>query len=280
MTIGPFTAPGPHLDDEQLSLVVDGLADRETLAHTAACPDCGARLAQWRRVRDVVASPPATAPADRRDAAITAALGVFDTRAEPSDPPEQPDQPDQAEPAEVIELTKASRHQNWRSRPVAAVAAAAAALLLIVGLGIGLSHTGNDHTSASSSRSAPVTATAAAGGSASGSKASSAAAPAPASPALGSFPDMAALLPALRSATGEVPAAAAASGTPGTSRAPRCQAVASAAAGVAPATVPELAATLTYAGTPAVVYVYPAPASHVAVVLGTASCRFLARSSF
>jgi hypothetical protein len=269
--------PRPHLDVEQLSLVVDGQAGPETLAHTAACPECGARVDHWHRVRDAVAIPPAAAPGDRRDAAIGAALEVFDARTKPAEP---------AEVVEVVEVAGAGRHRFRRLRPVAAVAAAAAALLLVVGLGVGLAHDNDHHTAATSSRS-PVSNPATpstTGESASASNPSSAGVAGAAAPpsTLGSFPDMAALVPVLRSATaGPVEGASSSySGTSSTPPGARCRPAASAAAGVAPAAPPELAATLEYAGRPAVAYVYRAPATQVAVVLSEADCRLLAKSSF
>jgi hypothetical protein len=96
---------------------------------------------------------------------------------------------------------------------------------------------------------------------------------------------MAALVPALRSHL--APLSAGASSTFSGSASPsstvpdalRCQPAAVAAAGVVAATVPELGATLTFAGTPAVAYVYQVPAGPVAVVLSDESCRVLGKGS-
>jgi hypothetical protein len=171
----------------------------------------------------------------------------------------------------------------------------AAALLVVAGLAFGISQSGPDHSAATASRSRAVS-KAAAGGSASESQPSPGALPAPGPPAvaLGSFSDMAALRSVLRSRIEALPAGASASGSgrpsaptfgsaSGTGTEPaalRCQAAASHAAALAQAAAPELDATLTYAGTPAVVYVYQAPASQVAVVLSDPSCQVLAKGSF
>jgi hypothetical protein len=281
---GPFNPPGSHLDDEQLSLVIDGLGDPETLAHLEQCTECGARAARWRQVRNLVAAPPAAAPGNQRDAAIRAALEVFADRTE------------RTEPAEMIGPAGVRRHRIKEWRPVAGVAAA---LLVVAGLAFGISQSGPDHSAATASRSSAVS-KAAAGGSASESQQSPAALPAAAPPAvaLGSFSDMAALRSVLWSRIEALPAGASASGSAsasGPASAPtfgsasgistepaalRCLAAASHAAALTPAAAPELDATLTYAGTPAVVYVYQAPASHVAVVLSDPSCQVLAKGSF
>jgi len=296
MSDGPFTAPGSHPDDEQLSLVVDGLGDPETLAHLEHCLECGARLARWRQVRDLVAVPPATASGDQRDAAISAALEVFDDRLEHPGPAEGKGPADATAPANVIGLATVRRPRAREWRPVAAVAAA---VLLIAALAFGISRLGHYHSSATASRSSSAFKAPATGGSSSQTQPAPATAAGAPAVALGSFPDMAAVRAALRSriaalpggplnsssafASGSASAPTTTSGPASASaepRAPRCQAAASRAAGAAPGAAPEFSATLTYAGSPAVVYVYQAPASHLAVVLSDASCRVLAQGSF
>ena len=37
-------SPSRHLDDEQLSALVDGLAEPADVAHAASCPECTARI--------------------------------------------------------------------------------------------------------------------------------------------------------------------------------------------------------------------------------------------
>jgi hypothetical protein len=80
----------PHLDDEQLSALLDGEGDPADGAHAEGCDRCGARLARLRAVAAAVAEPPPPPAAADRDRAIAAALRareVVPLRARRSGPP-------------------------------------------------------------------------------------------------------------------------------------------------------------------------------------------------
>jgi hypothetical protein len=265
MTSGAWPR-GPHLDDEQLSSMIDGLAGPEAREHAARCPECAARVAHWHRAHDLVAAPPAGAGADRRDSAVQAGLAAFEE--------------ERSRPLPVVGSGTARRHLPARSRRPArraAVATAAAALLAVAGLGIALSQSGDHHRQSHESAAGSTTAPASSNVPGSGAPSAAPLFPAETVAPLGSFPDMAALIPVVRSRIREQLAApsAAASGSP---TAPGCQTAAAAAAETS--TLPVLHGTLTYAGTPADVYAYPRPASTVVVVVSTGSCVILAKGSF
>jgi hypothetical protein len=274
------TPPGPHLDDGQLSSLVDGLAGPDEQAHAEACPQCAGRLGHWRRAHDLVATPPARPGAARFESAVQAGLAAFD-----SGTSQQP------RPAAVIDLAAARRRPTARPRRRALVATAAAALIAVAGLGFALSRTTDHHPheSANSPSTAPASSTAsepgaspsATGSGLSSSGASSAAPPEPAEGVipLGSVPDMTALVVVLRSHIGEQVAGPSAAAS-GSSTSPQCQAAAAGVAGVGTSTSPEFRGTLTYAGIPAQVYAYRLPGSTVAVVLGLGPCSLLAKRSF
>jgi hypothetical protein len=274
VTAPPPPAERPHLTEDQLSSIVDGRAGPEVLAHAQTCLQCAAEVTRWRRAHDWVASAPG-ATSRRREAAIQSALAVFDDQTKTS----------QREPFAIVE--GAGGHRRVRMSPRLGVAlAAAAALLLVAGLGIAVTRSGPHHhapvasgsTAASTVPSANASATTGASSAQPPSASGSAATPVPAE-SLGSFPDTATLVPVLRARLGE--ARPGASAAPSSSAgAPRCQPVAASETGVAATSVPDLAAVLTYAGTPALVYAYPTPAGHTAVVLSATSCLLLARTSF
>jgi hypothetical protein len=64
-----------HLDDERLSASLDG-DEPSAAAHLQGCDDCRARLDSLRAVAAAVAAPVPPLDADRRDAAIAAALAA------------------------------------------------------------------------------------------------------------------------------------------------------------------------------------------------------------
>jgi hypothetical protein len=101
---------------------------------------------------------------------------------------------------------------------------------------------------------------------------------------LGSFPDLAALIPVVRSRISEQlarpSAAASGSSTNGSSTASGCQAAAATAAGIETSTLPVFRGTLAYAGTPAQVYAFQRPASTAVAVVSAGSCLILAEGSF
>jgi hypothetical protein len=268
VTAPPPPAERPHLTEEQLSSILDGTAGTEVLTHARTCSECSAEVARWRRARDRVASAP-PAPAHSREAAIRLALAVFDDHTTTRQP----------EPFAIVGGDRGHRRIRLSPRLGVALAAAAAALLLVAGLGIAGTGSGPHHHPRVASGSAPASTVPSANGSAaSGVSSAPAAGPVPAEP-LGSFPDTAALVPVLRARVGEARPSASAAPSPSTA-ASRCQPVAARESDVATTSVPDLALVLTYAGTPAVVYAYPTPAGHTAVVLSAASCLLLAKTSF
>lgn len=71
-------ADGPHLDEEATSAAVDEEATSEEASHLADCAICQAGVARLRSVQAAVAAPVAL-DGSAREAAVTAALGAFDT---------------------------------------------------------------------------------------------------------------------------------------------------------------------------------------------------------
>lgn len=105
--------------DEQLSAVLDGLADPETVARVQSSPEASARLEQLRRVSELVATPPPAATAERRASSIAAALAAAESAA----------------PEGVASLAvareKAVERKRFTDRLSPQVLAAAAAILLV-----------------------------------------------------------------------------------------------------------------------------------------------------
>ena len=66
----------PHLDDDQLSALVDGEAEPAEIDHVDGCEECGARLALWRAGIGMVGEAPELPPASQIDAAVAAALAA------------------------------------------------------------------------------------------------------------------------------------------------------------------------------------------------------------
>ena len=268
MTAPPPPAESPHLTEEQLSSILDGTAGTETLTHAQMCSECAAEVAGWRRARHWVASAPEV-PGHSREAAIRSALALFDDRTK-ARPPER---------FAIVDGDGGRRRIRLSPRLGAALAGVAAALLLVAGLGIAVTRSGpHPHPRVASGSAAASTVPSANGSAASGASSAPAAGPVPAE-SLGSFPDAAALVPVLRARLSEARPRASAAASPSTG-APPCQPVAASESGLATTSVPDLAGVLTYAGTAAVVYAYPTPAGHTAVVLGAASCLLLAKTSF
>jgi hypothetical protein len=105
--------------DEQLSAVLDGLADPETVARVQASPEAAARLDQLRMVSELVATPPPAATPERRASSIAAALAAAESVA----------------PEGVASLAvareKAVERKRFTDRFSPQVMAAAAAILLV-----------------------------------------------------------------------------------------------------------------------------------------------------
>ena len=109
----------PHLDDAQLSLLLDGLEVAGRAHVEAGCATCGDRLAALRAARDAVAGATvAPLPADVLDRLVATALDA--TAAE----------------AEVVPLgaDRPRARQGWATPPPAWLVGAAAGIALLVGV--------------------------------------------------------------------------------------------------------------------------------------------------
>ncbi|HUF33652.1 MAG TPA: hypothetical protein VMN58_10655 [Acidimicrobiales bacterium] len=109
--------PGPHLDDEALSALIDGEAMPQTGDHAGACDACEGRLEALRHAARAVADPPPAPDDETRERAIAAAIA-----AAPAEP---------ARRTGVVTLAPRRR----RPAPVWLVSAACLAALI---LGVGL----------------------------------------------------------------------------------------------------------------------------------------------
>ncbi len=279
---------GAHLDDRQLSALVDGAAETDDVAHAAACARCHDRLAAWQAASRLVGAAPDPPGAAQRDAAVTAALASFEPHSGPD---------------VVAGREERRRPGRWRSHTVQLVAAIAA-VLVIAGVAVGVTRSsgGRGAGGASSTRSASAAGAPPTAGSARESKPESASASASASaanpsaverpapvlprPVLPGPVRSAALVGDLTSAT-LVPAVQAAlarapgSGSAGANATPRvgfagCAGRAAAGASLPVGTVPLLEASATYEGSPAGVFVFSAGAHHVAAVVRPTGCQFVA----
>ena len=110
----------PHLDDEQLSLLLDGI-DPSGRAHVEddACEVCGPRLDALRRARDAVASatvPPL--PSEVLDRLVANALGA----------------PDVADVADVVPIAVVPSRRRLAAPPPAWLLGAAAAIAALAGV--------------------------------------------------------------------------------------------------------------------------------------------------
>jgi hypothetical protein len=180
-------APGSHLDDADLSDLVDGLAGPETLAHVDRCDECAARVATWREALRLVAEAPGVPPASVRDMAVGAALaaageeaddrvaaegGVHDG-ADAADGVDGADGADGAGPIRLpVSLTgrpavgptgrPPARPTPHRLRRLltSRVAAAAAAVVLVGAGAFGISEAAGSHAHFSSAKSGPSAAAA------------------------------------------------------------------------------------------------------------------------
>jgi hypothetical protein len=107
----------PHLDDEQLSLLLDGV-DVDGRAHVSegGCPACAERLTALRAARDAVASAAvAPLPVDLLDRLVAAAL-------------------DAPAVAEIVPMTAAPRRRRLSAPPPAWLIGAAAGVAALVGV--------------------------------------------------------------------------------------------------------------------------------------------------
>ena len=68
----------PHLDDDQISALLDGEADSGAGAHLSVCPSCRSRSESFDAVRRALAVPPPPAPPAVADRAVSAAMGAWD----------------------------------------------------------------------------------------------------------------------------------------------------------------------------------------------------------
>jgi hypothetical protein len=265
-------SPSRHLDDEQLSALLDGLAEPADVAHAESCQECAARIESWRTAVRLAATPPADPPAVIREAAIHAALSARSPAV-----------------ASTREVTPIRR--SWR-RSVAdhgrAVAGAAAALLIVAGLStaVAVSSGGGSSKGVASiagptrvPATAPVggagTTSSGAGSAGAGAGASASAAGPPFGPILGTYTDPSALAAALRAAMNASPAPGPtkATATPPAPETPSCQSEAARVAGARNS--PVVDGSLTYQGTPAVAYVFVVNGRAVAVVERIAGCATL-----
>jgi len=248
-------SPDRHLDDEQLSALLDGLAQPDDVAHAGSCTECSARVAAWRDAVRLVAVPPADPPLVTREAAIRAALSA-------------------GSEATASTGTVTPIRRSWR-RSVAdhgrGVAAAAAALLVVAGLSTAVAVDSSSHGSSKSTASVAKPTTAGAS-SPSGARVPGASA-APASGVnLGAMADASSVAAALRAEVNasSAPGPSGAASTSEHSLAVSCETQAAEAAGATGS--PVVQANLTYQGTPAEAYVFVVAGKDVAVVERSAGC--------
>ena len=298
--------PGPHLDEDRLSAVIDGEATAEDQQHALACAGCGAKLEAWRTTLGRLTDPVPLLDATQRDVAVEAALAAA-ASANPAEPGApgvaagagavaeaagSPPAGAAGSPAEagsppavgVATPVSLAEHRRRGAAPLLRlrVAAAVAAVLVIAGVAVAVYHPGgsSDHPTA-----APVTSVVP-------SKAASAAVPSgvPATGGaaidLGAYQDPAALVAAVRAQVdSSSPSAqrspAASVVAPGLLPAPTpCLSQARADARVPGDSAPALAATATYRGEPARVFVFQAPRGHIVAVVGVPGCRLVATATY
>ena len=77
--------PGPHLDEDRLSAVIDGEATAEDQQHVLACAGCGAKLEAWRTTLGRLTDPVPLPDATQRHVAVEAALAAA-ASANPAEP--------------------------------------------------------------------------------------------------------------------------------------------------------------------------------------------------
>lgn len=233
----------PHLDDERLSALVDGLDEPEDAVHAADCPDCGARLAAWQAVAARVAAVPPLPDEAKVDQAIAAALGAGVT-------------------GSVTDISEARRRRTLR-----APAAVAAAVLVVVGLSVGLAQIGSGtHHPSNSATAGGAAPSAASGGGISSHKA------AVEGGNLGTFENTAALIPALQRLVGSRMATNGGTSAPA-AQAPPSNCTAQAQQELATTTsnpYPQAEAALTFRGVPSYVAVFTSAGRRTAVITSTA----------
>lgn len=105
--------------DEQLSAVLDGLADPELVQRVQASPQASARLEQLRTVSELIGTSPAPATPERRASSIAAALAAAEAAA-----PE-------GVSSLAVAREKAAESKRFTDRFSPQVMAAAAAILLV-----------------------------------------------------------------------------------------------------------------------------------------------------
>ncbi|HEV8115309.1 MAG TPA: hypothetical protein VGP53_03655, partial [Acidimicrobiales bacterium] len=136
-----MTEPDPLLD-ELASAHLDGTASPEEVARVAGDPALQARVDELRAVRAAVGAIPVVDPR-RRDAAITAALAVYD---------EQPEGPKvRTPPVTSLAAVAARRRTAPVARRLVGVAAAIVLLALLVPLVAGLGERSDDDQAAETS---------------------------------------------------------------------------------------------------------------------------------
>jgi hypothetical protein len=277
--------PTPHLDDEGLSAVIDGAASPEGEQHARSCADCAASLAAWRRTLEALSVPAPVVDAARRDAAVAAALAGAATSGA-------------ASPVGPVSLAD-RRHRRRPGFLGSRVAAAAAAVIVVAGVAVGVWRAGggaSSHPPSAAKAATNVVPVAGGPGPNAGGAASSAApipGPGTAPPAppgagrdLGAYRDPGGLVAALRArvnlptGTGGTPATIASGPSAARPLAVPCLTQATSDAKVTVGSPPVLAATLTYRGSPARVFVFQVSSGHTAAVVAVPGCRLLALAAF
>jgi hypothetical protein len=239
-----------HLDDEQLSAVVDGLADADEAEHVASCHDCQARLQRWQRVLGQLASVPEPAPdAIHREDAISAAL------------------------AESVSGIEGAKKRRRLSR--APAAGVAAALLVVGGLAFGLSQIGGGSNQASTSSGAARSPSSS--GVAAPNAGASSNVTATGLENLGTFGTASSLQAALRQPR---PAASSARSPGALQTTSGCPTKTAADASVRAGTSPAFQAAVTYQGQASTVTVFATSSGHVAVVETNSGCALQAKLSY
>lgn len=289
---------GGHLDEMDLSDLVDGRAAPAVAGHARSCPQCAARAERWRRVGAALAAAPVAPPGDggvaAREAAVAAAMaaageGVSAAREGVA----------AATGAGAAAATGAggvvghpkgdrpARRPRWRpgAGRVAALAAAAA-VVVAVGLAVTYRHGGGPASTASRSSAGAGAASPASRGAGSAPGTSSVSGAASASGAgpggsaqvvvnLGPLPDRAALLAAVQAALSRpapgptVAAGQPAVGGPSSYASPvnRCPGPSGASDRLL------LRAVATYQGTPVDVFVIANRAGEIVAVYDRSDCR-------
>jgi hypothetical protein len=138
--LDPMDAEPLHPLDELASAHVDGVADPIDVAAGQGLPGFDDRLARFAQVRGALRAE-APVDAERREAAIAAALAAFDAQPVIDAPRAQPDEPTEVLPTAAavtpIPIAAARRRlpgRRWQVAAVAAAAVAAGAIALVPAL--------------------------------------------------------------------------------------------------------------------------------------------------